>query len=181
VADEDCEVALVWDMQSPVTCVPPAVPFPPSCEGVDAFCYAVLRGDAARVIPASYNGFFHRPDVRSWPAAGPLAAGIRAVLLSLDPGGQRWDVAQDRVWVREKPSVEAPVLLQRPGRLFVYIARTGTSASLRLRASAGADATLYTLIPLRKVSTAKAVDDTLTIVLPGDASNLAIAVTTRND
>ena len=176
VADEDCDIALVWGMQSPVTCVPPAAQFPAACEGVDAFCFAAERGETSRAIHASYNGFFYRPATRSWPAAGPLASGVRRVLLSLDPSARRWEIADERRWVRERQSVEVPVMLERHGRLFVYIARTGASPSLVLRTPGGAEAALHTLIPLQQMSTAAAAEGTVKVALPGDASNLAVTV-----
>ncbi len=177
IADEDCRVALVWDMQIPITCVPPAAPFPAACEGVDAFCVAVARDDGARVTRAYYNGFFFTPDPRSWPADGPLAASVRAVLLSLEAGTRRWESDDARRWVRENRSVEVRAVLQRPGRVFIHVARTGTMPSLVLHSPPGAQAVLYTLLPLQRVATVHGADDRLRIALSEHTSNLAVAVT----
>jgi hypothetical protein len=176
LADETCGVALVWDLQSPVACSPPATPFPSECTGVDGFCFAIWRDDAVEVIHAPYNGFFFRADARSWPAAGPLASGVRSVLLALDSDNHRWEVADERRWVRERREVEVRAVLERPGRVFLYIAYTGSSPSLVLGAPAGTEAVLHRLMPLQTMSTAAAVDGVLTVGLPADATNLALTL-----
>jgi hypothetical protein len=176
LADETCGVSLVWDLQSPVACIPPATQLPSECAGVDGFCFAVSRDDAIGVIHAPYNGFFFRADARSWPAAGPLASGVRSVLLALDSDTHRWEVANERRWVRDRREVDVRAVLERPGRVFFFIAHTGSSPSLVLRAPPGTEAVLHRLNPLQTISTTATVDGALTVGLPADATNLAVAL-----
>ena len=177
IADPSCATTLVWDMQSPVSCVPPVIELPTACEGVEGFCYAISHGHSVRVIRAAYNGFFYRTDPRSWPAAGPLAASVRSVLLALDSDTHRWEIADERQWVHEKRAVDVRVVLERPGRIFVYIARTGTSPLLVLRTPPDAEAVLHRLIPSQPISKTAATEGALNVALPGDSSNLAVAIT----
>ena len=177
ISDQACGVTLVLDLQSPVSCVPPATEFPAACRGVDGFCFAISRGNTVQVIRAPYNGFFFRPDTRSWPAAGPLAAGVRSVLRALDSDTPRWQIGDEKRWVHEKRAADVRVVLERPQRVFLYIAQTGPLPSLTLNAPVGAEAVLHRLIPLQTMSTTAVVDGVLTVMLPTDATNLAVALT----
>lgn len=176
ISDAACNVVLVWDMQWPIDCVPPDTQLPPSCGGVDSFCLVSQHEGNVDVAPVSFNGFFFRAAPQSWPASGPLASGLRQVMVSIGPGERRWRAAPERHWLRERIEVDRVVLLQGHGGLLVYISRTGASPALQIGGVSQAD--LYSLLPFRELGRQLSVNqaNSLNVTLPPNASNLALAI-----
>jgi len=175
--DAGCGIVLMADLQWPLECVPPAVDLAPACRRPRAMCYAVTHGSTTQMIPASHNGFFFQPAVPSWPATGPLARGIRALLTDMDPLAREWRVDQSRDWIDSATDVEVTVALRREGRRFVYIARTGDAPQLRLRVPSSA-VTLHTLIPVSLLMRVPAGDAMVVLEPPPRATNLALGIAT---
>jgi hypothetical protein len=175
-SDGACRVVLVWDMQWPLECVPPDTRLPPSCGGIDSFCLVSQHDGGVDVAPASFNGFFFRIAPQSWPASGPLASGLRTVMVSIAPDERRWRAASERHWLRERNAVDGVVLLQGDKGVLVYISRTGASPSLRIEGASQAEA--YSLLPFRQLGRQLSLnrENTLNVTLPPNASNLAVAI-----
>lgn len=171
-----CDVVLISDLQWPLQCVPPDAEMPRQCRPPYSMCYAVAQGEATRILPTSFNGFFYSLAVPSWPATGPLASGVRALLRELDAGSREWAVEDARRWVEFAKDVEVAVVLRRDAAIFLHVARTGDDPELRLVAPGFAAASLHTLIPVSVLSRS-AVSDARFVMRPRPrATNLAVTL-----
>jgi hypothetical protein len=173
---DGCRVVLMADGQWPMQCVPPAASVPPACTRVGSLCYGIARGNDARVFTTANNGFFYSPAVPSWPASGPLAAGVRDTLLLADDSGLEWQPQVRDRWVDIAQDVAIEAILHRERALVVYISRTGAQPRLRLRTATFSHAAIRTLIPAAKVAEIAADDGSVDLRLPAQTSNLAIAL-----
>lgn len=171
----DCGIVLIADLQWPIECVPLGIDIAPACGRSHTMCYAVTRGNATEIIPASHNGFFFQPTVPSWPATGPLARGMRLLLTDMDPLARQWDVDQSRDWIDSAKDIEGTIALRHEGRRFIYIARTGDAPLLRLRIPSSV-ATVHTLIPVSLLTRVTADEAIAVLEPPPRATNLAVAI-----
>jgi hypothetical protein len=142
--DGSCSVLLIAEQQAPIECAPPAAPLPAACRAPGAMCYAVMRGEDARYVPASNNGFFHMAARRSWPAGGPLAAAMRRVLKEADASARVWRAEDPRRWRDEFPDTDIAAVLGSDRAVVVYVARATETALPQLQARA---AKSYSLVP----------------------------------
>jgi hypothetical protein len=126
--DGSCRVLLIADQQAPAQCRPPTEPLPSWCRQPSALCYAVADGLGARYVRAPMNGFFFRFADRSWPAGGPLAAGIHRVLREADPQARVWRLDNPRRWRERLGSAEIGVVLATPDVTVIHVLRVAESA-----------------------------------------------------
>jgi hypothetical protein len=140
--DGSCRILLIADQHAPVNCPPPVEPLPAWCRQPSAMCYALVAADTVKYVRAPVNGFFYRVPEFSWPAAGPLAAGVHRVLREADPGARVWRVDTPRRW-RERFGVEVGVVLTTPNVTVIHIPRVAE----HVRQTLAADESLH-LVPL---------------------------------
>ncbi len=175
--DGRCSVVLMADLQWPLQCAPPDEEMPRECHRSSSMCYAIAWGSQTRFLPASFNGFFYIPAVPSWPATGPLAGAVRALLSELDAGSREWRVESARRWIESARNVDVQAVLLRNMTLFLYISRTGDDPELRLLAPGFATASLHTLIPVSTLGRLAESDARFVLHPPSRATNLAVTLT----
>jgi hypothetical protein len=177
MALDDCESVLVFELQWPLQCVPPDAVFPAHCQRAGSMCYAVSASDGrTRIVPTANNGFFFIPAVPSWPAAGPLAVGIRTLLLELDPTSREWTIEPHGKWIESARDADVVAILRRDRGVLLYVARTGPAAELRVRAGGFSAASIHTLMPVSTLSRSAAADDRVVVRLPPGATNVAVTL-----
>jgi hypothetical protein len=175
MALDDCDTVLISELQWPLQCVPPDAVFPPHCQRAGSMCYAVSTSDGrTRIIPTANNGFFFFPAVPSWPAAGPLAAGVRTLLLELDPPSREWTIESPGRWIERATDADVVTILRRDAGVLFYVARTGQAPELRIRAGGFTAASIHTLIPVSTLGRSAAADDRVIVRLPPGATNVAV-------
>jgi hypothetical protein len=130
--DGRCDVLLIADQRSPVQCVPPIEPLPAWCRSSGAMCYALPDGEGRRYIRAPANGFYYQVAEPSWPAGGPLATGIRKVLLGADSNARAWRVENSRRWRERFAGADLGVVLSTPDVFVAYILRLSWETRRRL-------------------------------------------------
>lgn len=173
VHQASCEVVLMVGAQWPITCVPPAIALPPTCRAFDAMCYVVSD---RRVVPAVNNGFIFRLVSTSWLAEGPLAAGVRRLMLELAPGVSEWAIG-DLGLVGEVARDARPLAVLQHGNVaFAYIPQTGAEAKLAIRAPSGARVSVVQLTPFARLQETYAGDGETVVRLPRASSNIAVVV-----
>jgi hypothetical protein len=176
LAYDNCRVVLMSDGQWPITCVPPPGGVPRSCLRAGAMCYGVSTRDTTRVIATANDGFFFTPAVPSWPADGPLARSIRAVLLDTDGSGLDWRVEPVRQWLARSQDATVETILRRDRAVFVFVPRTGPAPGFGLQAHGFTRATVRSLLPPSVLSESSAAADYFDLRLPARGSNLAISL-----
>jgi hypothetical protein len=160
--DGECRVLLIAGQQQPIECVPYSDALPLHCRRAGSMCYAFVVPDRRHVIAAPNNGFFHVSAAPSWPASGPLAAGVRELLIGIDPTAQVWQPGDPRPWRDRLRGADVDVTLRHGRSTFVYIPRTN-EVSPPFESSDSAR--VYSLIPVAPLA-----------ALPPRASNLAIVI-----
>jgi hypothetical protein len=134
--DGTCGVLLIADQQSPVQCPPPVEPLPSSCRRPGAMCYAIVEPHGARYVTAPNNGFFYNVAQTSWPAGGPLAAGVNRVLREADPGARAWRLDNPRRWRELFPGAEIGAVLRGSDVIVIHITRASEEARQAIAANA---------------------------------------------
>jgi hypothetical protein len=144
--DGDCRVLLIAHGQSPVHCIPPADPLPPACR---ALCFAVVSGEGTRYLPAADNGFVHALAPVSWPAGGPLAAGLRRLLADHAITERVWRVDDIEPW-RTRFGEDLRLVLRASNVVLGYLPEVSPATLERLQADLRT--ALVTLTPYEPVS-----------------------------
>jgi hypothetical protein len=160
--DGRCRVILIANQQAPVQCAPPTEPLPSSCRASGAMCYAIAEGDRWRYVSAPANGFFYQVAEPSWPAGGPLAAGIHRVLHDANPAARVWRAENPRRWRERIGDADIGVVLSSPGVTVIHIQRLSEATRLRL-----VDDRTVTVTPLIASGTAD---------LPSALTNVAVVI-----
>jgi hypothetical protein len=127
--DGTCHVLLIADQQAPVQCAPPVAPLPATCRGPGQMCYAVMDDEQVRYVPAPTNGFFYQVAQPAWPAGGPLAAAVHALLRQADPNARVWRVENARRWRERLAGADVGVVLSSPAAVVIHITRTTRAAA----------------------------------------------------
>jgi hypothetical protein len=141
----ECRVMLIADQHAPVECRPPLEPLPANCRRPGAMCYGLDRGDRMRYVTAPTNGFYYNVAEPSWPAGGPLAAGINRVLREANPSVRVWRLDSSRAWRDRLAGADVGAVLVSPRNVVLYVTRVSGDA-LREFVSEG-NAQVYSLIP----------------------------------
>lgn len=150
--DGECGVLLIASQQAPGACAPPSAPLPPGCREADALCYAIASGAGTRYLQAPNNGFYYHVAAPSWPAGGPLAAGLQRAMDAADPDVQVWRVEDARPWRERLPGADIGAVLASDRARVVYLTRASRAS---LDAMAGeATIRVVTLIPFGAVDAA---------------------------
>jgi hypothetical protein len=172
-----CDVVLVSELQWPLQCVPVDAVFPAACHRAGSMCYAVSSGEqGTRIIPTPNNGFFFFPSVPSWPATGPLATGVRTLLLELDPHARQWGIEPASRWIERATDADGLIILGRERGVFLYISRTGNAPELRLHAGGFTAASVHTLTPVSTLGRSAAAEDRAVVRPPARATNIAVTL-----
>jgi hypothetical protein len=153
--DGGCRILLIADQQAPASCAPPTEPLPSRCRAAGAMCYAIVAGDTSRYVPAPNNGFFYRVADASWPAGGPLAAGMHRVLREADPAARVWRLENRMRWRDRLPGLDVGAVLRSGDIAVIYIPRATDEARRALAADG------HQVIPL---------------IPPAETSNLAVVI-----
>jgi hypothetical protein len=135
--DGGCRVLLIADQQAPAQCPPPTEPLPSWCRQPSALCYAIVTGDRARYVRAPMNGFFFRFADWSWPAGGPLAAGVHRLLREADSHARVWRLDNPRRWRERLGNADIGVVLTTPNVTVIHVLRVTESARQALAGDEG--------------------------------------------
>jgi hypothetical protein len=135
--DGTCHVLLIADQQAPVQCAPPVAPPPAACRVAGAMCYAIMSDEDVRYVPAPANGFFYQVAQPSWPAGGPLAHAVHALLRQADPNARVWRTDNVRRWRERLVGADIGAVLSSPNAVVIYITRTTRAAAQTIEQDLG--------------------------------------------